>query len=278
MFSRTAMSRRTRTALVALICTLCLHAKAFAEAPRVLVVPPGELSTALEIVAKQSGVELLFLPEQMKGIHTNGVAGMLTAQQAAEALLAGTQFQLRTDPTNGAMMIGLAPDASEPPPQAGAGGAVLTPRQQVEVSARRARLGVMRGEMVKLEDSFYTEYNRLNADHQWDVSCDLEAPTGSHIKLRVCRPRFVDDAMATVLHGGGTVTSGRTMESGQYMPNREAPITIILRKWPEYEKNMLRQINGHPHLRRLVNEREAMGKRYEAARRQKLEGKIVVLD
>jgi hypothetical protein len=132
--------------------------------------------------------------------------------------------------------------------------------------------------MVKLEDSFYTEYNRLNADHQWDVSCALEAPTNSHIKLRVCRLRFVDDAMATVLHGGGTVTSGRTMESGQYMPNREAPITIILRKWPEYEKNMLRQINGHPQLRRLVNEREAMGKRYEAARRQKLRGKIVVLD
>jgi hypothetical protein len=274
------MDQRTATALVTFACALCLCAQALAEAPRVIAVPAGELSTALETVAQQAGVELLFQPEQMKGIHTNGVAGMLTAQQAAEALLAGTRFQLRTDPTNGAMMISAAAEPADSPLQSGTRNSGLTPRQQVEVNARRAKLSVMRAEMATLEDRFYTEYNRLNADHQWDVFCDLEAPTGSHIKLRVCRPRFVDDAMAlaATLGGGRIVTSGRTAESGQYTADRETPITLILRKWPSYEKNMLSLINRNPQLRRMADERETLGKRYEAARRQKFKGKIIVLD
>ena len=137
---------------------------------------------------------------------------------------------------------------------------------EVEINAQREKLTVMRAEMVKLEDQFYSEYNKLNTDHQFDVFCDREAATGTLIKTRVCRPVFVSRA---------TEDEAQALLRGDPVPPASM---VILTKETDYEKNMLDVINNHPQLRRLVRERETLGKRYEAVRKKKLKGRIFVFE
>lgn len=137
---------------------------------------------------------------------------------------------------------------------------------EVEINAQREKLSVMRAEMVKLEEQFYTEYNKLNTDHQYDIFCDVEAATGTLLKARVCRPVFVSRA---------TEAEARGLLDGHPAPPASM---IILAKEADYEKNLLAVINQHPELRKLARERDALSKRYDAVRKKKLKGKIFVLD
>jgi len=45
--------------------------------------------------------------------------------------------------------------------------------------------------MYEAEEALYGLFNSLNTDDDFDVRCFKEAPTGSHIKRRVCRANFV---------------------------------------------------------------------------------------
>jgi hypothetical protein len=190
----------------------------------------------------------------------------MTAQQAVKKLLEGTSLQLRTDPDNDAMMIAGAGAASEP----GVGAPRLTPQEEVEVTARRAKLSAMRAEMVSIEDRFYVEYNRLNTDHWWDVLCGRERLADrTHPEVRVCRPRFEAQQMSPSTWGVG--------ESAITVPvpeNRD----LTLKKWAKYEQNMRTQIDRSPELQRLIREREDLQKRYEATRKAAFNGKIYVFD
>lgn len=94
-----------KSGLIAVACSAAL-ASALADARKPIDVPAGALSAALEIIAKQAGVELVFRPEQVRGLHTNGVTGTFSAQEAVQKLLEGTPLQLRSDEATGAMMIG----------------------------------------------------------------------------------------------------------------------------------------------------------------------------
>ncbi len=75
-------------------------------------VPPGDLVTALESFSKQSGVELVFQPDQVKGRQTKGVSGTFTTQDAVKRLLEGTDLRVQIDEKTGAMMIGSQRTAS----------------------------------------------------------------------------------------------------------------------------------------------------------------------
>jgi hypothetical protein len=268
----TASAASTAVTLVAaLACALCFSANAIASPSRVINIPPGELATALDSVAQQAGVELLFQPDQLKGIHTNGVVGVMTARQAVKKLLEGTPLQLRTDPDNDAMMIAAAGAGAAPEP--GAGTPALTPQEEVEVTARRAKLSAMRAEMVKLEDRFYTEYNRLNTDHWWDVLCGRERLADrTHPEARVCRPRFEAQKMSP--NGFGGIGDNVGAFVAPVPENRD----LILKKWASYEKNMSAQIDKSPELQRLIREREDLQQRYEATRKAAFNGKIYVFD
>jgi hypothetical protein len=140
------------------------------------------------------------------------------------------------------------------------------PLAEVEINAQREKLSAMRAEIVKLEDRFYTEYNKLNSDHQYDMVCTVEAPTGTILQSRKCQPAFVNTATrdeALGFLGGYSVPPASVVVNG---------------KWPDYEKNMLGVINKHAELRKLIRERDALEKRYQAVRKQKLKGKFIVFD
>ncbi|MEP7245808.1 MAG: TonB-dependent receptor plug domain-containing protein, partial [Gammaproteobacteria bacterium] len=104
---------RVRCGLIALACAVSISARAFADAPKPFEVGAGDLITALESVARHTEVELAFEPRQLAGLRTAGVSGVLTSHDAVEKLLQGTNLELRTDESTGAMMIA-APPSSAP--------------------------------------------------------------------------------------------------------------------------------------------------------------------
>jgi len=74
-------------------------------------IPADDLVGALELLAKQSGIEFIYDADQLKGIKTHGVSGDLTPKAAVMKLLEGTNLTLTEH--NGAMLIA-APQAGGP--------------------------------------------------------------------------------------------------------------------------------------------------------------------
>src|ERR1700726_3412603 len=98
-----------RGLLVALLCSI-VWARAI-EAKE-LDIPAGDLWIALETLAKQTGAEIVYQIEQVRGLRTKGVSGNLSAEEAARRLIEGTPLVLRVD-SSGAMLIAL-PSAQHP--------------------------------------------------------------------------------------------------------------------------------------------------------------------
>jgi TonB family protein len=100
-----------RSALLALACSVFICVPALADQRRQIDVPAGELITALKAFTQQSGVDLVYRSEQLEGLSTQGVSGVLSPQEAVTRLLEGTALTVKTDPS-GAMLI--APPRSAP--------------------------------------------------------------------------------------------------------------------------------------------------------------------
>ncbi len=59
---------------------------------RTIDIPVQELPEALHSLSNQTGIQLLFTPENLKGIRSPAISGSMTAEQALERLLQGTPF------------------------------------------------------------------------------------------------------------------------------------------------------------------------------------------
>jgi iron complex outermembrane receptor protein len=97
--------------LVGLICSAALAAGASELERRSIDVPAGDLAVALRTLAAQSGVEFFYPTDLVKGLHTEGVSGELTPQEAVARLLRGTPLVFREDETSGALLITTAAKA-----------------------------------------------------------------------------------------------------------------------------------------------------------------------
>ena len=76
-----------------------------ADSPgRVIDIPACDLSAALDLLSKQSGTEIVYRPDQVKGVRTRGAHGTLSTEAAAKKLLEGTGLEVNTDST-GAVLI-----------------------------------------------------------------------------------------------------------------------------------------------------------------------------
>ncbi len=93
-----------KTTCIALACTFVLAGAARADTQRIDV-PAGDLITALEALAKQADVDLVYQDEQVKGLRTGGVSGNLSAREAVAKLLQGTPLSIRMDEASGAILI-----------------------------------------------------------------------------------------------------------------------------------------------------------------------------
>jgi hypothetical protein len=69
-----------------------------------------------------------------------------------------------------------------------------SPRDIDEIVVTRQRLSSMRKELEKAQEDLYKLFNANTSDHELDMHCHQEMPTGSRVSRRVCRPAFVDSA------------------------------------------------------------------------------------
>jgi outer membrane receptor protein involved in Fe transport len=95
--------------LLALACAL--PAWAVAQQTAAIDIPAGNLVTALDTLARQTGVQFVYSADQLAGLDTRGAHGNLSAQQALADLLAGTGYHARRD-ASGAVVI--VKDAAKP--------------------------------------------------------------------------------------------------------------------------------------------------------------------
>jgi hypothetical protein len=127
-----------------------------------------------------------------------------------------------------------------------------------EVVVESKRLSTMRKEIIQTENKFFALFNQLNTDDDFDVHCNMEATTGTHLQKRLCLVQFYQDAQAEWT---------RAQLTGDYAP---PPDLVALERGPEYKKRALQVINAHPELRRLVKERDALERKFNATRKQRL--------
>ena len=107
------MRRPLRMLLLSLACSTAL-AQAQVSSSSTIDVPAGDLATALNTLARQSGTQLVYRADQLKGVHTAGVHGATSTEQALESLLRGSGFSATRD-ASGAVLIERDQAAAERP-------------------------------------------------------------------------------------------------------------------------------------------------------------------
>jgi hypothetical protein len=62
--------------------------------------------------------------------------------------------------------------------------------EEVIVSGSHLKPYELRQRIVEAEDRFYSRYNEINDEDEFDVNCIVVASTGTNLKHRICRPVF----------------------------------------------------------------------------------------
>jgi outer membrane receptor for ferric coprogen and ferric-rhodotorulic acid len=86
-----------------MLCALFLTGNAMAQA-LAFDIPKGDLKAALDAYARQSGVQIIYRVDELQGVASPGVHGMLEPLAALDAILAHTGFSARRD-RSGALAI-----------------------------------------------------------------------------------------------------------------------------------------------------------------------------
>jgi len=92
------MSRGLLAALATSVCLVATAAPVCAQ-ERQFEIPPGELLAALDAFTRQSGTPIIYQAADMEGIRSDGYRGSASPQAALQALLRGTGFLMRVDPS-----------------------------------------------------------------------------------------------------------------------------------------------------------------------------------
>lgn len=99
--------RATRRVLAGTLTALAFCASVQAQT-RAFEIPPGDLRSALEAYAAQSGVQLVYKIEDVRGLSTKGIKRDASAEDALQNLLEGTPLKVRRDAA-GALILFVAP-------------------------------------------------------------------------------------------------------------------------------------------------------------------------
>lgn len=106
--------------------SLILACGAFAANPakRSFDLPAGDAAKTLRSFSEQSGEQIIFPVEQVRGVRTQAVKGQLSTREALDQMLAGTALVAEEDKVTGAFAVrkGVAdPNAPRPASNANAG-------------------------------------------------------------------------------------------------------------------------------------------------------------
>src|SRR5258708_6730703 len=87
-------------------------------------VPAQSLESALRQVAAEQNLQILFAPEDVRGISTRGVKGQYTAREAVQKLLEGTGLTFTFNDRN---VVAIKPAARSPASATSSGGPLQNP-------------------------------------------------------------------------------------------------------------------------------------------------------
>ena len=76
--------------------------------------PKGEAEVTLKLFVQQSGEEVVYWADRVRGIQTNAVKGRMAAHEALRQMLAGTNLMLSKDATSSALAINVRPTPAFP--------------------------------------------------------------------------------------------------------------------------------------------------------------------
>lgn len=113
-----ASRRRIRWVVGALVATglwsgAWMAGAASDSRQRSFALPATDAAVALNKFAEQSGEQVIYLVEHVRGIRTNAVQGRFAAREAIERLIAKTVLRVVEDKDTGALMIQrCAPEAA----------------------------------------------------------------------------------------------------------------------------------------------------------------------
>jgi len=82
------------------LATAGINASALAQT-KSIDIPAGDLRTALETFIRESGVQLIYSIDEVKGVRSRAVHGELLPEDALRQLLKGTQFTIHQDASGG---------------------------------------------------------------------------------------------------------------------------------------------------------------------------------
>ena len=112
-----------------------------------------------------------------------GISSLSFGQEPADSPAAAAD-QTATEQTDNDSSTGLPPSNEQ----------VIT-LEEIVVTAERP-IGSLRVELETLQASFFTDYNALNPNDEFDVTCKKTDFTHTRIQRTLCLPQFFYDAMA----------------------------------------------------------------------------------
>ena len=119
------------------------------------------------------------------------------------------------------------------------------PIEEIQVLGTRTLYSI-RMEIVDEENKIFSMFNELNSDDKFDILCDNIAPTGSHIKQRVCEPRFVTETRAQM-------TQDYVRGIGMLVGSSDLEVETAMER-EELEKEHLRIAVEHPEYLEMLTE------------------------
>lgn len=164
------MSRILAAALATGTCILAIaapsHAREQAQAQtREYNIPAGSLQSTLDAYARQSGRQVIYRVDDVRGSRSRGVRGNLTADAALDAVLLGTKFKVRIDSTGAIAIV-----QSEASPKAaqsrssveGAQNKNEPIEQEIVVTGTRIRGAGVISDIVKLDREAIVEAGQVD--------------------------------------------------------------------------------------------------------------------
>ena len=128
----------------------------------------------------------------------------------------------------------------------------------------------MRHEVDIAEEVFFDQFNALNSDDDFDIHCYREAETGSHIKRRVCKANYLRrlEAEATQQALLSLQATGAGLVLDPVAETRQMDKLML--------EEMERLAIENPELLEALQEFVGMKKAFEAERRERCEGRIIL--
>jgi hypothetical protein len=230
---------------------------ALAGTAKSIRVAAGDLTRAIEVLAKQSGVDVIYDTALVEDQKTRGVAGMLQPIAAFRKLLDGTGLDVQEE--GSALLITKAastPHVRDPLATLAMAGAETPsePKYQVTVAAAREEsLSTLYPRLESLKSEFYAAYNQANDDPRYEVRCkrgEVQLEANTVVLGRVCSPKL-------------KVTCSEGIQQ-------------LCTAWPPegFCEHLLELVARHPELRELLEKYDALAEHYAEVRGEKLKDRI----